>query len=275
VYEAVSGGRISIGPPFFNRFFVPFMLVLGVALALVPALNWKRTGFAAMSEALRLALPLALVCGLLLWFVSARMQATMVLAVVIAAWVVITHALDLARRIKRGSLPLAYAGMTCAHLGFAVSVVGVAVTATQSIEEDVRMAPQESVALGEADVRFLGVSVVSGPNFQAQQGTFVITRGAEVITLRPEKRRYLAGGAIMTEAAIDAGLFADTYVSLGEPLNEGAWAVRLHYKPLVRWIWFGTLLMALGGALAVFDARYRRLRVSRGELARTSAEAVT
>jgi cytochrome c-type biogenesis protein CcmF len=103
----------------------------------------------------------------------------------------------------------------------------------------------------------------------------VITRGAEVITLRPEKRRYLAGGAIMTEAAIDAGLFADTYVSLGEPLNEGAWAVRLHYKPLVRWIWFGTLLMALGGALAVFDARYRRLRVSRGELARTSAEAVT
>jgi cytochrome c-type biogenesis protein CcmF len=79
----------------------------------------------------------------------------------------------------------------------------------------------------------------------------------------------------MTEAAIDAGLFADTYVSLGEPLNEGAWAVRLHYKPLVRWIWFGTLLMALGGALAVFDARYRRLRVSRGELARTSAEAVT
>lgn len=122
------------------------------------------------------------------------------------------------------------------------------------------MAPGEVVPLGGAEVKFLGVRITEGPNYQAQQGIFVVTQADGTrFELRPEKRRYLAGGNIMTEAGIEAGMLADTYISLGEPLEAEAWAVRLHYKPLVRWVWFGALFMALGGGLAVMDRRYRRL----------------
>ena len=132
--------------------------------------------------------------------------------------------------------------------------------------------------LGDAEVRFRGVHRVDGPNYEAQQGVFEITQAdGRSFELRPEKRRYLAGGSMMTEAGIDAGFMADTYVSLGEPLDEGAWAVRLHYKPLVRWVWFGALLVALGGGLAVMDKRYRRLnqRQARDVAAADDADGAT
>jgi cytochrome c-type biogenesis protein CcmF len=152
--------------------------------------------------------------------------------------------------------------MTLAHLGFAMGTVGIAVTATQSVESDVRMTPQSQVTLAGQQVTFTGVTNVQGPNYEAQQGIFILTDrdGRNAFELRPEKRRYLAGGNVMTEAGIKPGFFADTYISLGEPLDGGAWAVRLHYKPLVRWVWIGALLMAVGGVIAVFDKRYARQR---------------
>ena len=152
--------------------------------------------------------------------------------------------------------------MTLAHLGFAMGTLGIAVTATQSIEMDVRMTPQSNVELSGQQVTFTGVVGVLGPNYSAQQGIFILTEadGSNAYELRPEKRQYFAGGNVMTEAGIAAGFFADTYISLGEPLEGDAWAVRLHYKPLVRWVWIGALLMALGGVLAVFDKRYARQR---------------
>ena len=262
-YEAISGGRISIGVPFFNMFFVPLMLLLGLAVALVPVLNWKRTPWQAVRRTLTHALPVAVLFGGVAWYLTAPKTAGVLAALIVALWIVMTHALDVWRR-RGTSLPLAYWGMTMAHLGFAMSILGIAITATQSIEEDVRMAPDEVSQLGTAEVRFLGVREVEGPNYIAQQGVFVVTPdGGSAFELRPEKRRYLAGGNIMTEAGIRAGFFADTYISLGEPLGEGAWAVRLHYKPLVRWVWIGALFVALGGALAVMDKRYRRLRQRR------------
>jgi cytochrome c-type biogenesis protein CcmF len=157
---------------------------------------------------------------------------------------------------------MAYVGMTLAHVGFSVCMIGIAITATQSEESDVRMAPQGSVMLAGQRVTFLGVVEVQGPNYSAQQGVFLVEpESTGSYELRAEKRRYFAGNNVMTEAGIQAGLLADTYVSLGEPLADGAWAVRLHYKPLVRWVWLGALLMALGGIIAIFDRRYRSLRV--------------
>ena len=260
-YEAITGGRISIGPPFFDQFFVPLMLLLAVGLALVPFVAWKRTAGVKLVEALKVQLPAALVLGVLLWFAVAPGGVTLLAALVLGVWVVVTHGVDLARRVRSGaSLPLAYVGMTVAHLGFAVSVIGIAVTSSQSVERDVRMAPQGEETLAGATVRFLGVREVQGPNYVAQQGMFVVTDGSDTFELRPEKRRYLAGGSIMTEAGIHAGFLADTYISMGEPLGDTAWAVRLHYKPLVRWVWLGALLMAFGAGLAIFDKRYRRLR---------------
>jgi cytochrome c-type biogenesis protein CcmF len=152
--------------------------------------------------------------------------------------------------------------MTLAHLGFAMGTLGIAITSTQSTESDVRMTPSSTVELAGQRVTFTGVKDVLGPNYRAQQGVFILTEpdGSNAYELRPEKRQYFAGGNVMTEAGIAAGFFADTYISLGEPLDGGAWAVRLHHKPLVRWVWLGALLMALGGIVAVFDKRYARRR---------------
>ncbi len=150
--------------------------------------------------------------------------------------------------------------MQVAHLGFAICLIGVAMTSVFSVERDLRMAPGDSTDLGSLSVRFVGVARVNGPNYMADQGEFVVVESGCRYTLRPEKRSYLARQSVMTEAAIDPGLLRDVYLSLGEPLENGAWAVRVQVKPFVRWIWLGAILMALGGFLAIMDKRYRRQR---------------
>jgi cytochrome c-type biogenesis protein CcmF len=260
-YEAITGEHYSIGKPFFNLFFVPLMMALAVALALVPALNWKRTPLHALRSTLSWVLGSAFVVAIGAWFIVDAMRLSVAAALALALWVALGHVIDVVRRLRSGaSMPRAYIGMTAAHIGFAISLTGVAVTATLSTEEDVRMAPQETRVLGLGEVRFLGVAPVKGPNYTAQEGIFVVTKpDGSTFELRPQKRRY-ASGNVMTEASINPGLLSDTYISLGEPLADGAWAVRLHFKPLVRWIWLGALLMALGGGFATLDRRYARLR---------------
>ena len=260
-YEATTGEHYSIGKPFFDLFFVPLMMTLAVALALVPVLNWKKTRRHNLQPVATWLAGAAFVIGLGAWFIVDAMMVSVAAAIALALWVILGHLYDVARRLyKKASMPRAYIGMTVAHMGFAISLMGVAVTATLSTEEDVRMAPQETRTLGYAEVTFLGVIPVEGPNYTAQEGIFVIsTDGTSTFELRPQKRRY-ASGNVMTEASINPGLLSDTYISLGEPLEGGAWAVRLHFKPLVRWVWLGALLMALGGGFATLDRRYRRLR---------------
>jgi cytochrome c-type biogenesis protein CcmF len=159
-------------------------------------------------------------------------------------------------------LPAGVYGMALAHLGLAVTVVGVALSSGYAVEERLRMAPGDRAEVAGYSFRFEGVEQRQGPNYQASTATFTITHGGSpVAQLTPEKRRYASGGQPMTEAGIDAGVTRDLYASLGEPLGDGAWSVRLYHKPFVRWIWLGALLMAAGGVLAVADRRYR----SRGE----------
>ncbi len=260
-YEAITGGKISLGPPFFNRFFIPLMLLLGCALALVPYLNWKKTGSAKLLSDLKYSLPAALVLTLLIGFYLDAGNVGMLAALAVSFWIVTTHVIDLVRRVGRGRPPLAYVGMSVAHLGFAMSIAGVAVTSVMSSEYDVRMAAGDKHDVGGLTATFIGTQTVDGPNYVAEQGRFLVSGNGANFELKPEKRRYLAGGSIMTEAGIEAGFLADTYISLGEPLGDGAWAVRLHHKPLVRWVWLGAIAMALGAIIAVFDVRYRRLRV--------------
>ena len=261
-YEAITGGKISLGPPFFDRFFVPLMLLLAAALALVPVLNWKRTRPELVADYLKRQGGGAFLLALSVGYIVQPDGVAVAAALAVAVWIVTTHVWDLIHRCRRSGVPpLAYIGMSLGHLGFACAILGVAVTSTQSVEKDVRMAPGEEAALGDLTVVFNGTRQVKGPNYLAEQGVFLIREGDSTFELRPEKRRYLAGGAIMTEAGIDPGFWADTYISLGEPLQDGAWAVRLHHKPMVRWVWLGALLMAFGGLLAIFDVRYRRLRL--------------
>ncbi|MFU8815326.1 MAG: heme lyase CcmF/NrfE family subunit [Pseudomonadales bacterium] len=263
-YEAFTGGaKLSVGEPYFNAGFVPLMLLLAAALGVAPALQWKRTrperllrelGWIAVASAsLGVALPLLLV-GALPWQVLA--------AVALGLWVAFSHGKDLWKRSRSGirRIPLAYWGMLCAHGGFAMTLLGVALTVALSVEKDLRMSPGQEEALDALSIRFEGMGVRQGPNFVAERGTFLITEGNRQYYLYPEKRRYLASDQVMTEAAINARFTRDVYISLGEPLGDGDWAVRLQHKPFVRWIWLGALFMTLGGIVAVGDARYRRLR---------------
>jgi cytochrome c-type biogenesis protein CcmF len=263
-YEAVTGGdKVSIGPPYFNFLFVPLMLVLAAALGVVPRVQWKRTSPARLVRELGWIAAAGVVLGVMLPLVAVGAVGWQaMLALMLGLWIVGSHLVDLVHRARLGlrRVPLAYWGMSSAHAGFAVALVGVAVTSVLSVEQDARMSPGETRELGPVSVRFEGVTSQEGPNYVATRGNFLVTDGSATYRLHPEKRRYVARDSVMTEAAIDAGFTRDIYISLGEPLGNGDWAVRMQHKPLVRWIWLGGLLMVLGGVLAVADARYRRLR---------------
>jgi cytochrome c-type biogenesis protein CcmF len=151
--------------------------------------------------------------------------------------------------------------MVKAHLGVAITAIGITFVSAYSDERDLRMVSGDKVTLAGYQFEFKGTQRVSGENFEADQGQIIVTEDNEVIaTLSPQKRRYNVNKNMMTEADIDSGLFRDLYVALGEPLGDGAWAVRVHYKPFVRWLWLGGIFMALGGICTVFDKRYRKDR---------------
>ncbi len=266
VYEAVTGGdKISVGRPYFNALFIPLMAMAAVALALSPRAGWKR---ATVDALLRPAVPMiataVIAAGLLLWLAMGALKWQTLLAAALALWILLEVGRDAWQRIRstgRVRQRLSAWGMWIAHAGFAVTLAGVCLTSHYSVERDLRMAVGDSVEVGGYRVQFNGVREARGPNFLAQEGQLLVTDSSgDSFTLAPQKRRYLAGGNMMTEAAIDGGVLRDVYVALGEPVGDGAWAVRVHVKPAVRWVWFGGLMIALGGVLAVMDARYRRRR---------------
>jgi cytochrome c-type biogenesis protein CcmF len=163
--------------------------------------------------------------------------------------------------------------MSLAHVGVGIFILGVAFTNAFSSDRDVRMGPGQSETLAGYRFEFDGVRELPGPNYRAERATLrVFKDGEPVATLHPEKRLYPIQSQPMTEAAIDAGFTRDLYVALGEHLGDGSWALRLYYKPLIRWIWLGPLLMALGGLLAASDRRYRGPRVVKAAAAQTPPE---
>jgi len=270
-YEWISEGKkISVGPPYFNTIFVPLMVLLSVVLGIAPIARWKKTSVGYLMRQLGWVALASVVLGVVLPLLlhgGFKWQAA--LAFALGAWIILSHVKDLWFRMGSkvsglGKVPLGYYGMAIAHIGFAVSLMGVAVTSHYSLEKDVSMGPGDQVEMGPLQFTFMGVSQKQGPNFLAQEGEIRVVGDGKVYRLTPQKRRYLAQGSVMTEAAINPGIFKDVYVAMGEPTGQDSWAVRLHYKPLVRWIWFGGLLMALGGFVAVLDKRYRRARQKAG-----------
>jgi len=169
---------------------------------------------------------------------------------------------------------MSYYGMLLGHIGIAVTIIGVCTTVYYTQEKDLRMAPGDVARLAGYDFRLNAMRQVKGPNYLADQGEVeVLKDGRSIVTLYPEKRFYEVARNVMTEADIDPSLFRDLYVALGEPIGDDAWAVRLHYKPFVRWIWFGGLLIAMGGFCTVLDRRYRAVRRSRQPLVTQGAVA--
>jgi cytochrome c-type biogenesis protein CcmF len=190
-----------------------------------------------------------------------------------ATWLVFSTMLDpVLRAFGRGvRLTRGMIGMQIAHLGLGLTVLGITVTSSFSILADQRIAPGETLQLGAYQLLFKGIQPVKGPNYEALRGDMEITRGGQhVVTLHPEKRVYRVRSSPMTEAGIDAGWSRDLFVALGDDLGQGAWSVRLQYKPMVRFIWLGAAVMAFGGLLAITDRRYR-IAVRESAAAETAA----
>ncbi len=258
VIDALNLGKISVGPPYFNAVFVPVMVPAVFLLAAVPLAKWKHAEV--KDIALRMWIPggLALLAAAIVPTLMGGWTALTALGVALAVWVGASSVVQVARRMKSGNPPASFWSMHLGHFGVAVFVFGVTMVGGFQEEQDVRMEPGDTVQVGGHQFKLNGVSQVPGPNYTAARGEFEVSRGGSTPhLLYPEKRNYFSSTMPMTNAAIDAGLTRDVYVSLGEPLEGKAWAVRVYYKPFVDWIWAGCLLMALGGVIAVADKRYR------------------
>ncbi|MGH8459656.1 MAG: cytochrome c-type biogenesis CcmF C-terminal domain-containing protein, partial [Nevskiales bacterium] len=239
---------------------LPLVLLVGFAAAM----RWKYNHMGALLRRVMIAIPVALLLGVIFPWLVLRSGSVMVCAaLVLAFWAMATAVADILRwwRGGRGVIRAGVWGMNLAHFGLGVFVLGVTLASAYSVERDVRLMPGESASIGRYAYRFDGVREEAGPNYDAQVGQVTVSsQGRSISAVRTEKRLYRAQGSVMTDAGVDARLDRDLYVALGEPLDNGAWSLRLYFKPFVRCIWLGGLLMVLGGALAVSDRRYR-LRV--------------
>ncbi len=254
-YEWFTGGeKMSVGGPYFNRMFIPLMIVLSFFLALAPIARWKTTPKELIVRSLILLAGSAAVALVLPWVFWSSFNFGVTCALALAIWITITHANSLWK--QRQSLTLGNLGMATAHLGFAMAIVGVAVTSAFSLERDARLRPGESLEVNGRAYELVGVAHTQGQNFVADRARFNVDGRLEMY---PERRNYPIRQTITTEAAIKPGFFKDTYISLGEPIANGSWGVRIQEKPLVRWIWLGALIMGAAAIVACLDKRYRRL----------------
>lgn len=256
--DALNLGKISVGPPYFNAVFVPIMVPVLFLLAIGPWASWKSTNLGAIVKRLWLAAVIALVAAILIPQVMGEFTILTALGFLLAFWIIASGVLQIIKQFRAGKPTNSFIGMQLGHIGIAVFVIGVTMVGAYQEEKDVRMAPGDTVSVGGYQITLVEVRPAQGPNYQATRGIFELGRhGKAEAFLYPEKRNYDSSTMPMTEAAINGGLTRDIYVSLGEPLEGNAWAVRVYYKPFVDWIWIGCLLMALGGLFAVLDKRYR------------------
>tara|TARA_B110000977_G_scaffold32552_1_gene43267 strand:- start:11004 stop:13034 length:2031 start_codon:yes stop_codon:yes gene_type:complete len=283
IADVLDLGKISVGPPYFNFFFVPMSLGLMVAMGFAVFSRWKKTDANMLLQKGMVPFLISLIAALILPLFLAESiswetySMTAVITLGASFWVVTMSLEDLWQKLDRGSskaasnvssrlksitkLPGSYWGMQVAHIGIAVCALGVGLSSVYDVQKDVRMVPGDRVEVAGYEFTFDNLSFVQGPNFGASRAQISAYKNDRLVAvLHPEKRKYEARNQVMTEAALDAGLTRDLYVSLGEPLKGDAWAIRLHVKPFVRCIWLGGLMIGLGGLLSVMDKRYRRRR---------------
>lgn len=268
VHKQLGLGSVSIGAPFFNTLFawlmVPFAFLLGIG----PLIRWKRDNLSKLIKPMLISGVISLLLGaLIVQLTTEHFSAMAYMGWVMALWIVCLHGVELYERATHrhtffegiGKLQRSHWSMMLGHMGLAVTIIGIAMVQNYSIERDVRLAPGEHFKMQQYEFYFKGLRDKDGPNYDGYIADFEITHhGKYLNTLYAEKRFYRTARSMMTEAAIDRGLTRDLYIAMGERLDDNnAWAVRIYYKPFVRWIWAGALLMAIGGALAISDKRYR------------------
>jgi cytochrome c-type biogenesis protein CcmF len=263
--DALNMGKISVGPPYFNVVFliptIPLLFLMAVGMHTV----WKKSNIADIKRPLAILFAVSVAIGLLVPPVAyGAFHLSTVIGLTAGVWVILSSLYEPFQRLrKRQSLSRSVVGMTIAHIGVGVFAIGVTVTQTYRIEKDIALRPGETVEMQGYTFAFNSTRPVKGPNFDAIESEVTISRdGKLVTTLHPQKRVYRVQRSPMTEAGIHVKWNRDLFVAMGEDLGDGAWSMRLQYKPMVRYIWLGALIMAIGGIVAVTDRRYRTRRVT-------------
>jgi cytochrome c-type biogenesis protein CcmF len=273
--DALDLGKISVGPPYFDAVFFPLMAPAVFLMGIGPMARWKAEQIPSLVTRLKWAFAVSVISAAIIPLVMGRWSPLTAFGLLMGVWLFaagITNIIGRAKQLPDGSLlarlsslSRSYWGMSIAHMGIGVFIIGVTLVNSYATEKDLRMNIGDTVDVGSYKFRFNGTTDVPGPNYVAARGFFEVLSGETVVTkMYPEKRSYRAMGQVMTEAAIDVGFTRDLYVSLGEPIPEssGSWSVRVYHKPFINWIWGGCVLMALGGFLALSDRRYRMAKRS-------------
>jgi cytochrome c-type biogenesis protein CcmF len=264
--DALELGKISVGPPYFAIMFTVLMAPLVALVPLGPLTRWQREQ---MSTPLRLLAPwavLAVLLGVAAFFLAPQGQWKVAAGVLGAVWVALGTLRFVWQRLRTpgGRMTREMLGMSVAHLGIAVFLIGALLVEGLNLQRELAVKAGDTVTLGAYSFRFDGIRSVQGPNYVSDYGTVqVLHNGRFDVELHPEKRRYRAGGQVMTESGIARGVLGDAYVAIGESLGNDTWALRVHVKPFVRWIWAGALLMALGAGITATDKRFRNIRKER------------
>jgi cytochrome c-type biogenesis protein CcmF len=282
--EALTGDKISVGPPFFNLTFVPLIVPLLIAVPFGPLLAWKRGDLVAAAQRLMAAACLALAVAVLVLAFSTRGPWLAPFGIGLGIWLVMGALTEIAYRVKLGqasgsdvwrrfrTLPRAAYGTTLAHAGLGLVVIGIVATTAWRSEAILALKPGDTAQIAGYTLAFKGVAPRQGPNYRERVALFEVTRNGESVTeLTPSKREFTVERSGTTEAGIHASWLGDLYAVLGDQLKDGAYSVRLYFNPLVRLIWLGALVMFLGGAISLSD---RRLRVGAPKRAQAKAAAV-
>ncbi len=258
--DALELGKVSVGPPYFSLMFVLLMAPVVMLLPFGPLVRWQREQPQPVIAMLMPWAALALVIGAIAWWMAPQGAIKTGVGIAAALWVGLGTLLFAWQRLRKsGRMTREMTGMTLAHVGVALFVAGALLNAALNEQREVALAPGQTLSLHGDDYRFDGVRREAGPNYDADIGTVTLMRdGKRIATLHPEKRSYASGGQVMTEAAVDWGVFRDRYVALGESLGNGSWAVRVHSKPMMGFIWLAVVLIALGGFVTAADRRFRR-----------------
>lgn len=281
LYEILTKQKISVGFPYFNAVFIPLMIPVLIFTPLGPLTKWGRNSVKDIFKKIRLSLAASIILALLLpWIIFKTLTLTpgfltsiepyhlpnnslwVMLGLSLGFWIIFGTLLSLATKIKKkGSLKgLSWGawGMVFAHIGMGVTVIGITLVSQYHIERTVRILPGQSLDIAGYQVLFQKIDSIEGANFIGYRGHFKVSplqQKSNSIDLYPEKRIYVIQGSALSETAIDPGFFRDIYIALGEKLPKGAWSARIYYKPFVRWIWLGAIMIAMGGLMAAWGRR--------------------
>ncbi|MEM7196480.1 MAG: heme lyase CcmF/NrfE family subunit [Pseudomonadota bacterium] len=267
IHDALGWGKLSVGPPYFDTLFALLGTPLALLVGIGAIVRWKRDQISRIGRSVWVSMGVSVVGGLLTPLLFSHYSVMAAFGVSVGIWIAMVNLVAITERTRAGQrisglrkTPRAFYGMVIAHFGMAMFSIGVTLTTVYSVEKDIRMSPADAYGVAGYEFVFQGTRAVMGPNYQSTMGDIQVFRnGQEINLLNPEKRVYLVQKNPMTEASIDSGFLRDLYVALGEPIDASdTWAVRIYYKPVIRWIWMGCFLMAFGGFIAAADKRYRR-----------------